>query len=145
MKFVMKILEYFAIISMNDNARLRLTETSRRELPENRVWAVPFSSTETACIFYRATPYMLARYMPSSTVCLSVASRCSTETAKRRITSHRTPHAIIPGSIIFWCWCSDALAKLERGRRKPSLTVAPNAIGAEYVKIGDFRQITRSL
>jgi len=39
---------------------------------------------------------------------------------------------------------SDDLAKLERGRRKPS-TEAPNASGAEYVKIDDFQQITRSL
>jgi len=34
----MKILEYFAIISMNDNARLRLTQTSRRKQELIRRW-----------------------------------------------------------------------------------------------------------
>jgi len=34
-------------------------------------------------------------------VCLSVTSRCSTKTAKRRITQ-TTPHDI-PGTLVFWC------------------------------------------
>ena len=34
-------------------------------------------------------------------VCLSVTSRCSTKTAKRRITQ-TTPHDT-PGSLVFWC------------------------------------------
>ena len=42
---------------------------------------------------------MLARYMPSSCVCLSVISRCSTETAKRRITQIK-PHDS-PGTLVF--------------------------------------------
>ena len=48
---------------------------------------------------------MLARYMPSSCVCLSIylsaASRCSTETAKRRITQ-TTPHDN-SRTPVFWC------------------------------------------
>jgi len=33
---------------------------------------------------------MITRYMPSSCICLSVTSRCSTETAKRRIMTQTT-------------------------------------------------------
>ena len=38
---------------------------------------------------------------PSVSVCLSVTSRCSTKTAKRRITQ-TTPHDT-PGTLVFWC------------------------------------------
>ena len=38
---------------------------------------------------------------PSVSVCLSVTSRCSTKTAKRRITQ-TTPHDA-PGTLVFWC------------------------------------------
>jgi len=63
---------------------------------------------------------------------VSVASRSSTETAKRRITQ-TTPHDT-PGTLVFWC---------QRSPRKSTgvlPTRAPNTGGV--VKIGDFRQIT---
>jgi len=64
-------------------------------------------------------------------VCLSVTSRCSTKTAKRRITQ-TTPHDT-PGTLVFWC------QRFPRNSTGVTPTRAPNA-GA-VVKIGDFRQI----
>ena len=61
---------------------------------------------------------MLARNMPQScvcpSVCLSITSRCSTETAKCRITQ-TTPHDN-PGILVFWC---------RRSRQNPT-GVTPN-------------------
>ena len=67
-------------------------------------------------------------------VCLSVTSRCSTETAKHMISKQR--HTIAPGLPF-----SDAkdLGKTQTGS---SPTEAPKAGGAIY-RNGDFRQITR--
>jgi len=65
-------------------------------------------------------------------VCLSVSSRSSTKTAKRRITQ-TTPHDS-PGTLVFWC------KDLREIRPGSPPTRAPNAGG--WVKIGDFRQIT---
>ena len=67
-------------------------------------------------------------------VCLSFTSRCSTETAKRRITQ-TMPHDS-RGTLDFWC---------RRSRQNPNVVTpvtveVPNAGGV--VKIGDFRQIT---
>ena len=56
-------------------------------------------------------------------VFLSVTSRSSTKTAKRKITQ-RTPHDG-PGTLVFW------------SQRSPR-----NSTGVGWVKIGDFRQIT---
>jgi len=50
--------------------------------------------------FFLSRDAMLARYVPSSRVCLSVTRRCSTETAKHRITQ-TTPHDS-PGTLVFW-------------------------------------------
>ena len=44
---------------------------------------------------------MHPRYSPWACVCLSVTSRSSTKTAKRRITQ-TTPHDT-PGTLVFWC------------------------------------------
>ena len=62
---------------------------------------------------------MQAKYMTQSCVCLSAISRCSTETAKRRITQI-TPHDS-PGTLVFKC----------RRSRQSSTGVTPNG-GAAY-------------
>ena len=69
---------------------------------------------------------------PCLCLCLSVTSRCSTKTAKHRITQ-TTPHDT-PGTLVFCCQRSREI------RPGPPPTRAPNAGGV--VKIGDFRQIT---
>ena len=73
---------------------------------------------------------------PCSSVCVclsvSVTSRCSTKTAKRRITQ-TTPHDT-PESLVFW---RQSLREIRLGSPP---TGAPNAGGV--VKIGDFRQMT---
>jgi len=65
---------------------------------------------------------MLARYVPLSCICLSVASRCSTETAKR-IGSRKQRHKIAQG-----LYFSDAkyIGKIQT---KSLPTEAPNAGG----------------
>ena len=60
-------------------------------------------------------------------VCLSVTSRCSTETAKRRIT--QTTSRDDPMILVFWC--------------RRSLQNSNGVIAGGGFKIGDFRQITR--
>ena len=67
-------------------------------------------------------------------VCLSVTSRCSTKTAKHRITQTK-PHDS-PGTLVFWCQRSP--------RNSTGFTPYWDAKcrwGA-CVKIGDFRQVT---
>ena len=81
---------------------------------------------------FTAQCYPPAVLATSLSVCLSVTSRCSTKTAKRRITK-TTPHDT-PGTLVFWCQRS------PRNSTGVTPTGAPNA-GA-VVKIGDFRQIT---
>jgi len=66
-------------------------------------------------------------------VSVSVASRSSTKTAKRRITQ-TTPHDTPSGTLVFWCQRS------PRNSTGVLPTRAPNTGGV--VKIGDFRQIT---
>ena len=73
---------------------------------------------------------MLVRHVPSSCVCLSVTSRCFTETAKRSITQ-------LPRDASFWCRKS----RQNSSGSPQAPTEAPNAGGV--VKIGDVRQITR--
>jgi len=77
---------------------------------------------------------MLARSMPSScvclSVCLSVTSQCSTETAERRITQTTQQDSSFLTTKIS--------AKLKRGHSQQR-----RQMQAGYVKIGDFRQITR--
>jgi len=65
-------------------------------------------------------------------LCLSVTSRCSTKTAKRRITQ-TTPHDT-PGSLVFWCQRSP--------RNSTGVTPYEGAECKWVVNIGDFRQIT---
>ena len=66
-------------------------------------------------------------------LCLSVTSRCSTKTAKRRITQ-TTPHDS-PGTLDFWR--QKIFAKFDRGHPLWRLQMQ---VG--WVKIGDFWQIT---
>ena len=81
---------------------------------------------------------MHPRYLPWCCVCpsvrLSVTSRSSTKTAKRRITQ-TTPHDS-PGTLVFWC---------QRSPRN-STAVPPPYEGAKCrwggSKFGDFQQIT---
>jgi len=79
-----------------------------------------------------ATAALAMALCPS--VCPSVTSRCSTKTAKRRITQI-TPHDT-PKTLVFW------------RQRSPqnSTMVTPygdrHQMQVEWVKIGDFRQIT---
>ena len=68
-------------------------------------------------------------------LCPSVTSRCSTKTAKRRITQ-TIPHDTT-GTLVFWC---QDLREIRPGSPPKR---APNAGGV--VKIGDFRQITGSI
>ena len=67
----------------------------------------------------------------SVSICLSVISRCSTKTAKHRIT--QTPHDS-PVTLVFGCQRSPQI------RPGSPPTMAPNAGGV--VKIIDVRQIT---
>ena len=69
---------------------------------------------------------------PCPCLSVSVASRCSTETAKHRITQ-TTPHDS-PGTHVFWCQRS------PRNSTGVAPYGAPNAGG--WVKIGDFRLLT---
>ena len=65
-------------------------------------------------------------------VCLSVTSRCSVKTAKRRITQ-TTPHDS-PGT----CFLTPKIsAKFDRGH-----PLRGRQMQVRWVKIGDFRQIT---
>ena len=64
-------------------------------------------------------------------VCLSVTSRSSTKTAKRRITQI-IPHDS-PGNLVFWCQRSP--------RNSTGVTPYEGAECKECVKIGDFRQV----
>jgi len=64
-------------------------------------------------------------------VCPSVTSRCSTKTAKRRITQ-TTPHDT-PGILVFWC------QRFPRNSTGHFLRGCQMQVG--WVKIGDFRQI----
>ena len=77
----------------------------------------------TCSKFYRATPRYRDACRSRVSVCLSVTSRCSTETAKRRITQTK-PHK--PGTLLF----SDAedLRKTQTGSPP---TKAPNAGGVD--------------
>ena len=78
----------------------------RAETVRRSAWRIASDLLEAVryCVaFYRA---MLCtrgtRYGPVSVcVCLSVTSRCSTKTAKRRIIQ-TTPHDT-PGTLVFWC------------------------------------------
>ena len=79
------------------------------------------------CVFFTARCYAsavlawpCARLCLSVCLCMSVTSRSSTKTAKRRITQ-TTPHDS-PGTLVFW------------RQRSPRMPVG-------WVKIGDFRQI----
>jgi len=66
--------------------------------------------------------------------CPSVTSRCSTKTAKRRITQ-TTPHDT-PGILVFCC---------QRSPRNSTGVMHPlrgRQMQVGWVKIGDFRQIT---
>jgi len=85
---------------------------------------------------YYASAVLAMGLCPSVSVsvclCLSVTSRCSTKTAKRRITQ-TTPHDT-PETLVFYA------KDLREIRPGSPPTRAPNA-GA-VVKIGDFRQIT---
>ena len=69
----------------------------------------------------------------SVSVSVSVTSRCSTKTAKRRITQ-TTPHDT-PGSLAFWC--QKISAKFDRGH-----PLRGRQMQVRWVKIGVFRQIT---
>ena len=69
----------------------------------------------------------------SPSVCRSVTSRCSTKTAKRRMTQ-TTAHET-PGSLVFWCQRSV--------RNSTGVTPYGGAKCRWVVKMGDFRQITR--
>ena len=66
-------------------------------------------------------------------VCLSVTSRCSTKTAKRRITQ-TTPHDTPGDSSLLMPKIS---AKFDRGH-----PIRGRQMQVGWVKIGDFRQIT---
>jgi len=84
-----------------------------------------------SCTVFTARCYAFAvlavGLCPSISVCLSVTSRCTTKTAKRRITQ-TTPHD------------SSVAKDLREIRQRSHPTRAPNA--GWVVKIGDFRQIT---
>jgi len=71
--------------------------------------------TFVSCPFYRAM--LCIRGTIAMGLCLSVTSRCSTKTAKRRITQI-TPHDSV-GTLVFWC---------KRSLRN-STRVTPNAGG----------------
>ena len=92
-------------------------------------------------IFYFHRPTPCQRGICRVYVCLSVTSRCSTETAKRRITQ-TTPYTIAQ---LFQSFNAEnfltpkILAKLKRGhhpKRKRQMQVG-------QIKIGAFQQITR--
>jgi len=87
-----------------------------------------------SCDFYRAMLCIRGTIAMGlcPSVSVSVASRSSTKTAKRRITQ-TTPHDT-PGTLVFWCQRS------PRNSTGVLPTKAPNTGGV--VKIGDFRQIT---
>jgi len=80
--------------------------------------------------FYRGTSHGPVSICPS--ICLSVTSRCSTKTAKRRITQ-TTPHDS-PRTLVFWSQRS-----LRNWLGSP---LAGRQMQVGWVKIGDFRQIT---
>ena len=83
---------------------------------------------------------MLARYMPWPCVrvclCLSVTSRCSTKTAKQRITQTK-PHDSA-GTIVF-------LTPKISAKFDPGHPLRGRQMQAGWVKIGDFRQIARDI
>jgi len=67
-------------------------------LPTCTVWTSTYSK---AYPFYRAMLCIRGTSHGPVSVCLSVTSRCSTKTAKRKITQ-TTPHDS-PGTLVFWC------------------------------------------
>jgi len=69
-------------------------------------------------------------------VCPSVTSRCSTKTAKRRITQ-TTPHDS-PGTLVFWS--QRFPRKFDQGH-----PLRGRQMQAGWVKIGDFQQITGNI
>ena len=71
----------------------------------------------------------------SVSICLSVTSRHSTKTAKRRITQ-TTPHNS-PGSLVFWC--QRPPHKIQLGSPRMGIKCR---WGGSKLKIGDFQQIT---
>ena len=91
------------------------TTASTRQCKCGRFSLLPYSKQEhplfTAVVRPRPTAglWFTARCYASAvlamglcpSVCLSVTSRCSTKTAKRRITQ-TTPHDS-PGTLVFWC------------------------------------------
>jgi len=100
---------------------IRWIDRNKGSASPNQHYLVTYDENYTHSFRFLPRDATLARYMPSSCVCLSVTSRCSTETTKRRITQ-TTPHDS-PG-----LWFSDAedLGKTQTGSPP---TKAPNAGG----------------
>jgi len=107
------------------------------DLSDNRVYFCSFFSlssgygsvrgiklflTQPYVRFHYAT-HAIARYMPSSYVCLFVTSRCSTKTAKRRIT--QTTLHDSPGTLLFFFLAED----FGKTQTRSPPTEAPNAGG----------------
>ena len=92
-------------------------------------------TTATSVVFTArcyASAVLAVGLCTSVCLCPSVTSRCSTNSAKHRITQ-TTPHDS-PGTLVFWCQRS---AKFDRGH-----PLRGRRMQVGWVKIGDFRQIT---
>ena len=81
------------------------------------------------------TAWCYASAVLAMALCLSVTSRCSTKTAKRRITQTK-PHDC-PGTLVFWCQMPNISTKFDRGH-----PIQGRQMQVGRVKISDFWQIT---
>jgi len=94
----------------------------------------PAHPSTNQSFFYRAMLCIRGTSHGPVSVCLSVTSRCSTKTAKRRMIQ-TTPHDS-PGTLVFFK--PKISAKFDRGH-----PLRGHQMQVGWVKIGDFRQISR--
>ena len=130
----------FPVVCVIDctNVRVTLRYTSRN-VQWNMVWLVLCCSdiglitcSCITCLIFTARCYASAVLAMGLCLCTSARSRCSTKTAKRRITQ-TTPHDTTGYSFLV----PEISAKFDRG-----YPLRGRQMQVGCVKIGDFRQIT---